>query len=256
MLNRRGGSRTDTLLKLTLMFFVILLSFSAGTFLGKQFSDSQHKLNALENNQEESTTAEHEERETASVPPNSLEVKPEDALTDEDIAKLSEEFSNKEKDVQGTEASSEHSDTHAAPASKAEAKEAPKDETEHGDKLAKELHGIQKAAERVAKGQEPTENKPKAESRIPSSLPGTATSVGKFTIQVSSYQSEEDAQKHAEALKGKGFSAFYISADVKGTKWYRVSVGLFATKAEANTYMSEFKKQANVTSALVQKIVQ
>ena len=72
MLNRRGSSKTDTLLKLTLMFFVILLSFSAGTFLGKQFSDSQHKLSALENN----NAIEDQARDTASVPPNALEVKP------------------------------------------------------------------------------------------------------------------------------------------------------------------------------------
>lgn len=47
-MNQIGGSRTDTLIKLVLVFFLSLLSFSVGTFVGKQFSDSQHKIADLE----------------------------------------------------------------------------------------------------------------------------------------------------------------------------------------------------------------
>ena len=61
MLNQNGGSRTDTLIKLVLVFFLSLLSFSVGTFVGKQFSDSQHKIAALEN-------GEDADRNTASIP--------------------------------------------------------------------------------------------------------------------------------------------------------------------------------------------
>src|SRR5258708_40192025 len=91
MLNQNGGSRTDTLIKLVLIFFISLLSFSVGTFVGKQFSDSQHKLSALD--------ADYTgKREAASVSPQSMDVKPEDALTDEDIANLTEEFVKSEKE--------------------------------------------------------------------------------------------------------------------------------------------------------------
>lgn len=91
-----GGSKTDTLVKLVLVFFITLLSFSVGTFVGKQFSDSQHKMAQLEDEGAEG-------REPATDPKYSAE----EALTDEDIANLTEEFVNREKeksaDHNGTE---------------------------------------------------------------------------------------------------------------------------------------------------------
>ena len=42
------GSKTDVVVKLVLVFFISLLSFSIGTFVGKKYSDNQHQLAALE----------------------------------------------------------------------------------------------------------------------------------------------------------------------------------------------------------------
>lgn len=61
VMNNYGGTRADTLVKLTLIFFISLLSFSIGTFIGKQLSDKHQ--------------AEYE-----------------DVLTDEDIKQLEDEF--------------------------------------------------------------------------------------------------------------------------------------------------------------------
>ncbi len=82
-----GGSRTDTLIKLVLIFFISLLSFSVGTFVGKKFSDSQHKLAQLESEYEGEPA-----RGTASVAPNQLDVKPDEALTEKDIQQIADEF--------------------------------------------------------------------------------------------------------------------------------------------------------------------
>src|SRR5271163_27811 len=82
MLNQIGGSRTDTLIKLVLVFFLSLLSFSVGTFVGKQFSDSQHRVAELEGDSD---------RVVASVP-NDLKAKPDQVISEEEISKLSDEF--------------------------------------------------------------------------------------------------------------------------------------------------------------------
>ena len=42
------SQKTDKMLKLALVFFISLLSFSIGTFVGKKYSDNQHKLAELE----------------------------------------------------------------------------------------------------------------------------------------------------------------------------------------------------------------
>ena len=46
--NELGSSRMDTVLKMLLIAFVSLLAFSSGVYFGKQMSDSDHQLKALE----------------------------------------------------------------------------------------------------------------------------------------------------------------------------------------------------------------
>jgi cell division septation protein DedD len=82
-----------------------------------------------------------------------------------------------------------------------------------------------------------------------------STSIGKYTVQVASYPDETEAKKHASSLEGKGFSAFYIPAKVKGNTWYRVSVGLFNNQSTANSFRKDLMKQADIKSAIVTKIV-
>ena len=62
------------------MFFISLLSFSIGTFVGKKYSDNQHKISALEPQKHNK-----EERTVASVDGNE---KKQETLTDEDIKKF------------------------------------------------------------------------------------------------------------------------------------------------------------------------
>ena len=42
------SQKTDNMIKLALVFFVTLLSFSIGTYVGKKYSDNQYKLSLLE----------------------------------------------------------------------------------------------------------------------------------------------------------------------------------------------------------------
>lgn len=269
-LGQEGGSRTDTLIKLVLIFFISLLSFSVGTFVGKQFSDSQHKKVALESEYEGNS------RETASVPSDSLEVKPDEALTDKDIQKIAEEFTK--PDAGHGEAKpepiGEHGNAHAEAKPDEEARHVASSEHHDEKASAEETHvadhevkapapshsntAPSHAAERVAAGHEPSVNKPVAVSHMPANLPSgvAASSIGKFTVQISSHQSEAEANNKATELKGKGFSAFVVPALVKGKQWYRVSVGLYDDISEAKSSREKLLKEAGVSSAFVQRIVQ
>ncbi|HEX4924420.1 MAG TPA: SPOR domain-containing protein, partial [Bdellovibrionales bacterium] len=92
--------------------------------------------------------------------------------------------------------------------------------------------------------------------RVPSSMPvrAAADAVGKYTVQVSSYASETEAARHAKDLVGKGFSAFYLTADVNGKTWYRVGVGLHGTLNEAKKAREDLLKQPDIKTAIVQKV--
>lgn len=262
------SSKTDSFVKLAIVFFISLLSFSIGTFVGKKYSDNQHELAALEP-QKSSHKA---EREVASV--ETPEGKP-GAMTDDEIAKLAEEFVADDAAPTTAEA------THGEAATKAE-------ETDHGahhaeavvEKDAKtEVHKPTPTKEKtpVTKAEEPSaaaksiaagkapattesaeHSTSKKENRVPSSLPKDVAqyAVGKFTVQVAAYAEEAEAQKLASDLKGKGYSAFYFPANIKGKTHYRVSVGQFATQKEAQTYRGDFISKTNLSSAFVQKIAE
>ncbi len=260
------SSKTDSAVKLAIVFFISLLSFSIGTFVGKKYSDNQHQLAALE--PQKNTVS---EREVASVHSETSNTN-NPAMTDEEIAKLAEEFvADDAAPSAATEENTAHSeakadDPHFADAKKGESKtEVQKPApykgykgtpvTQHEEPLS--------AAKNIAAGKAPaaehTEKKAATkEERLPSSLPKDVAqyAVGKFTVQVASYADEAEAQKMASSLKDKGYSAFYVPANIKGKTWYRVSVGQFATQKEAQTYRGELLNKAKVESAIVQKITE
>lgn len=254
-MNQFGGSRTDTLVKLVLIFFIALLSFSVGTYVGKNVTESQYKLSSLESSlTDDSLQASNDD---------SSEMKEEEALTDEDIASLTDEFANaKKQESKGEEVAeapempkeqrevaSTPEDSHAKPAPvKATAVAAPTKAEVHPDKS--------NVADRVMAGKSPTETKvetPKAEV-LPKEVASSTT--GKYTVQIGSYAKEDEAMKRAEELKAQGFSAFYLQAQVGGKVWYRVNVGLFQGNSSAVEYKAELMKKTNIQSAIVAKIVQ
>jgi len=263
MFNDNGGSRTDTLIKLVLVFFLSLLSFSVGTFVGKQFSDSQHKIAEMESNGADS------DRSTASISPDATNQQPGQAISEEEITKLSDEFVDKEKKDQVPAAAAPDVNTAAVPADQDAAgmtgKEVGDDQKpvaaqpsdDSAQKAASTVRDeIAAVSKRIASG-EKVDGPKTPTSRVPSSLPKdlASSSIGKFTVQVSSHPSEGEAKTVAQHLKDKGLSAFYIPAAVHGKTWYRVSIGLFATRKEAMEYRTKLIDDDSVASAIVQKIM-
>ncbi|MBX3022590.1 MAG: SPOR domain-containing protein [Bdellovibrionales bacterium] len=292
MSSEKGSSKADTLVKVVLVFFISLLSFSVGTFVGKQVSDSDHRRMALEGEYKGersiASTDEHAEGHG-------------DKITEKEVESLTEEFVNKEKGREPAEAKDAHGEAHEAAdakehkadgyttyqgkkvagaadkkteAKKEEPKKAGKDAhaaaaaDAHGK--AADAHGkdpahaapgaiadaASKAAAKVVEGKAPTDGK-KEERKPQSVLPSVASSaVGKYAVQVASYADEKEAKDHAADMKGKGFNAFYLPANVNGKTWYRVLVGLFSNMKSADEFRAQLMKEAGTKSAIVQKIVQ
>ncbi|MBK9292903.1 MAG: SPOR domain-containing protein [Oligoflexia bacterium] len=208
------------------------MSFSIGTFVGKQFSDSQHKITELE-------TADSAERSAASIPDTTAE--PNQIISEDEIAKLSEEFVKKEKqELEKAPDSATAGNDIVNPKSKKPGSASIRDE-------------ISNVAQRLAAGEK---IEAKKEKRFPANLPKELADspVGKFTVQVSSQSNETEADRTAEKFKSMGFSAFVVPAEVNGKTWYRVSVGKFDDRNTALKYREKLMKEANLESAIIQKI--
>lgn len=79
--------------------------------------------------------------------------------------------------------------------------------------------------------------------------------AGKYTIQLGSYNTIEEAKQFAEGFTVRGYNPIIneVKIEGKGT-WYRVSLGLFKTVEEAKTYIkneqSLFSGQEHVISEI------
>lgn len=227
------SQKTDTMIKLAMVFFISLLSFSIGTFVGKKYSDNQHKLASLEpkNSSEEALKTTHRD-EFASNEDSTLSDN-NHKMSDEEVAKLAEEF-----------ALDDHSQKIIA-------------DTDSEEKDIKEIPNTNNLAEKKATKTVANLTQ-KIEERKPSSVPAATTATapntsGMYTLQVGSFPTEAEAGKLVTTLTGKGFKATFVPASVNGKTWYRVNVGLFGTVKEAQDYKPEFLEKSKITSAIVQK---
>src|SRR5438552_870146 len=119
MTAEKGGSKADTLVKVVLVFFISLLSFSVGTFVGKQVSDSDHRRMALEGEFKADRSVASAETKDG-VEPNS------EKISEKEVESLTEEFVNKEKMAAAETGESESSEVAEKPAAKSAVKTAEK----------------------------------------------------------------------------------------------------------------------------------
>ena len=68
--------------------------------------------------------------------------------------------------------------------------------------------------------------------------PQASTMAGKFTIQLGSYPTVDEAKQFAEGFTVRGYSPIINESTIEGKgTWYRVSLGLFKSVEEAKTYI-------------------
>lgn len=242
---------TNRIIELALVFFISLFSFSIGTFVGKKYSDNQHRLALLEPNKKTEERAAVEAAAHTEATTNTSESE----ITDADVAKMAEEFSSEGETVHGSEA------THAAGTGQTASGD------EHGETTTKE---IVKAAPMNIHANEATKNVKtiKADTkdvkevsahaaeteRDVASIPANAKTMQNYTVQVGSYPSEAEANKMTESLLARGYKANAVPANVNGKTMYRVQVGMFNSFNDAQEYKKELVEKNRLTSAFVQKV--
>jgi DedD protein len=77
--------------------------------------------------------------------------------------------------------------------------------------------------------------------------PAEAVPGGAFTLQLSAFQSREDADRFAARLRDRGYAPYIVAAEVpnKGT-WYRVRMGSFPSRDAATRYLADFKRETQL----------
>jgi cell division septation protein DedD len=74
----------------------------------------------------------------------------------------------------------------------------------------------------------------------------------KYALQVGSYQQMSEANSAVLKLKAKGYPAYLMIADIPDRgRWYRVRVGAFSSRSEANKYKQQFDSQEAVDTIVV-----
>jgi cell division protein FtsN len=105
----------------------------------------------------------------------------------------------------------------------------------------------------VAEETVPTRTAPQASGGLKEAIaratqrPTEAAPGGAFTLQLSAFQTREEADRFAGRLRDRGYAPYIVTAEVpnKGT-WYRVRMGSFPTKDAATRYLADFKRETQL----------
>ncbi len=139
------------------------------------------------------------------------------------------------------------------------------------DKEAAREHNARKTASEAQSANTPAlENGRKGASRPPTAKSGdTAVSAAVqaepqasqpskkdsservWTVQVKSASEKKFAENWAGRLKAKGYDAFVADADVKGQTWYRVRVGHFAAREEAEALRATLESKEGLSGSFI-----
>ncbi len=265
------SQKTNSMIKLALVFFICLLSFSIGTYVGKKYSDNQYKLAQLEPNKKgahdtagsefaaNSDSAGHEEghgEATAQAASGHGEKHEGDTqkLTDSEVAKIAEEFANESTTTADT--SHEGKTIHSTDEDEKPIKSINVEKPTHTTAATKPMPAKTSVTATTAHDREPS-SVPQKETTAAATTTATkeaAAAGAHYTVQIGSFPVEADAQKMTKEMLAKGIKTSYVSAQVKGQTYFRVNVGLFGTAKEADEYKKDFLEKTKLTSAFVQKV--
>jgi DedD protein len=94
---------------------------------------------------------------------------------------------------------------------------------------------------------EPKDEPVKKPEAAPVKKPETAAASGKasakFTLQLSAFQDKAEAEAFLATVKGAGYGAYVVSADVDGKTFFRVRLGNYGTYDEAVAAKAEFERK-------------
>jgi cell division septation protein DedD len=94
---------------------------------------------------------------------------------------------------------------------------------------------------------------PEADQKLPEKT--LSEPSGKYTLQVGSYPTEEEAKERVDSLREHGLNPFLRQAEVKGLGLrYRLFVGGFASREEAEKSGKQYQAQHVINSFLVSNL--
>ncbi len=106
------------------------------------------------------------------------------------------------------------------------------------NRLSEEFEELEKSPEEVlgaVKKEEVVVAEPEIEQK-----PAESPLIGKFTIQLGSYQNLEDAKSFADGFTIRGYNPLINEVEISGKGiWYRVSLGIFETVTSAKDYIKK-----------------
>ena len=83
---------------------------------------------------------------------------------------------------------------------------------------------------------------------------GSVGMDGKYTLQVASYRSADEADAFADGLRARGHDAFVIRADIEGRGiFHRVRIGPFESGRAAELYRAEFERSERMDTFVVRR---
>lgn len=115
-----------------------------------------------------------------------------------------------------------------------------------GEKEGKVTRAEEEGPDMKRKGETKPQFAKAEESKI-RAIPEGKLPIGRFTINVASFRERVRAERLMNELKGKGYKAFVAEAPIpqKGT-WYRVSVGHFPSREEAQAFGRAVKEKEGI----------
>jgi len=97
----------------------------------------------------------------------------------------------------------------------------------------------------------PVEEKVMPEQKTPEAPPVSsevsAMSKGEYAIQVVAYNDREKARSMVKKLKSRGFNAFVEEGRAGGKRVFRVKIGYYKTRDDAEKAVKELKKKEGIT---------
>jgi cell division septation protein DedD len=139
----------------------------------------------------------------------------------------------------------------AKPAVEAKAEETEPKKTTGAATKGKTLQSQDAATARSKAADKGGENAPtgtEAETEAVKTAEGKTTSKN-WSVQVNAYPDEKSANDLVDRLKNKGYNAFVTQANIKGKVWYRVRVGRFGSREEAEKTEESLKNKENLGKA-------
>ena len=114
----------------------------------------------------------------------------------------------------------------------------------------KEKQAPVKEAPPVKAAEKKAEKAPPEPAKKATADEGDAKDAGKnWRIQINAYPDELSAKQLVDRLNNKSYNAYITEVRNKGKIWYRVSVGKYASREEADKMLETLKVKENFTKA-------